>query len=434
MNQIVIQAREVSKQYRIGQRPLYGVLGEVISEKVTAAWRVLASGSSGPAEPDAGQIWALADVSFDIRQGEVVGLIGRNGAGKSTLLKILSRVTSPTHGEVRVRGKIGSLLEVGTGFHPELTGRENVFLNGAVLGMKRAEIASKFDEIVGFAEVERFLDTPVKRYSSGMYLRLAFAVAAHLNPDILLVDEVLAVGDAAFQKKCLGKMDDVASEGRTVIFVSHNISAIQRLCSRAILLEGGRIIADGPTLETVGRYLAESMVEATPQKLVDVSSVSRKGTGSVQVTGASYTGDDASLAFHPYPGGPLHFALDLNSDRARSLGSLAVILYDSTGNKLVNADTIAQGLTLQLAAGENRICLEIEQLYLNPGTYTVGWWLADPLGKPHDFVEAGFEMEVVERAGSGLGVRPAADGLVPCEFKVSGLPVADGTTAGERFS
>ena len=202
------------------------------------------------------EFWALRDVSFDIRPGEVTGIIGRNGAGKSTLLKILSRITEPTTGEVRLGGRVASLLEVGTGFHPELTGRENVFLNGTILGMSRSEIRRKFDEIVAFAEVEKFLDTPVKRYSSGMYMRLAFAVAAHLEPEILIVDEVLAVGDAEFQKKCLGKMGDVARGGRTVLFVSHNMSAVQALCSKAILLQGGQVERMGATGPIVAEYLA----------------------------------------------------------------------------------------------------------------------------------------------------------------------------------
>ncbi|MBV8478952.1 MAG: ATP-binding cassette domain-containing protein, partial [Actinobacteria bacterium] len=203
----------------------------------------------------ADRIWALSEVSFDVRQGEVLGLVGRNGAGKSTLLKVLSRITEPTEGQVTLRGRVGSLLEVGTGFHPELTGRENIFLNGTILGMRRAEISRRFDEIVEFSGVERFLDTPVKRYSSGMQVRLAFAVAAHLEPEILLVDEVLAVGDAEFQEKCLGKMRDVTQEGRTVVFVSHNLAAVRSLCSRALVLEQGKLIFDGGTDEAVDRYL-----------------------------------------------------------------------------------------------------------------------------------------------------------------------------------
>ena len=218
------------------------------------------------------EFWALKDVSFEVKQGEVVGIIGRNGAGKSTLLKILSRITEPTEGRVTLRGRVASLLEVGTGFHPELTGRENIFLNGAILGMTRQEIRKKFDEIVAFAEVERFLDTPVKRYSSGMYVRLAFAVAAHLEPEILIVDEVLAVGDAEFQKKCLGKMEDVSRrEGRTVLFVSHNIASVSDLTHRALLLETGRIAAIGPTAHVVSSYVSKGRVAANYLRPPDLS-------------------------------------------------------------------------------------------------------------------------------------------------------------------
>ena len=217
---------------------------ELVMDTVKAPVRWLRGGGTGRRRKEK-PFWALEDVSFSIGQGEAVGIIGRNGAGKSTLLKILSRITTPTHGEVRLGGQVASLLEVGTGFHPELTGRENIYLNGAIMGMRSADIRARFDEIVAFSEVEEFLDTPVKRYSSGMYVRLAFAVAAHLEPDVLVVDEVLAVGDASFQKKCLGKMQNVASGGRTVLFVSHNMAALSRLCSRALLLEHGRLRADG---------------------------------------------------------------------------------------------------------------------------------------------------------------------------------------------
>jgi lipopolysaccharide transport system ATP-binding protein len=226
----------------------------VIARAAAAPARWLRRSGQPVLDQGSGNFWALDDISFEIHQGEAVGIIGRNGAGKSTLLKILSRITQPTKGEAQIYGRVGSLLEVGTGFHPELTGKENIFLNGAILGMKRKEIERKFDEIVDFAEIEKFLDTPVKRYSSGMYVRLAFAVAAHLEPEILLVDEVLAVGDAQFQKKCLGKMEDVAQAGRTVLFVSHNMQAISTLTKRTILLETGKVIVDGQTYDTISRY------------------------------------------------------------------------------------------------------------------------------------------------------------------------------------
>jgi len=249
VTEAIVRAQDVSKQYRIGaRRQAYSTLRETIARAVRTPFK-----SNGLSDID--RVWALKEINFEVAPGEILGIIGRNGAGKSTLLKILSRITEPTKGRAELFGRIGSLLEVGTGFHPELTGRENIYLNGAVLGMRRTEIAKKFDEIVAFAEIDKFLDTPVKHYSSGMYMRLAFAVAAHLEPEILLIDEVLAVGDVEFQAKCLGKMGAVASEGRTVLFVSHNIVAVQNLCKRVIWLNEGKIHDEGLTHEVVNNYL-----------------------------------------------------------------------------------------------------------------------------------------------------------------------------------
>jgi len=264
---IAIKVEALGKRYRIGTAPTkfkYGMLRDVIVDTATAPirWARALTNKQPRLDDQPNYIWALKDISFDLEEGKVLGIVGRNGAGKSTLLKVLSRVTEPTRGTVAVRGRVGSLLEVGTGFHPELTGRENIYMNGAILGMKRAEIDSKFDEIVAFSEVEQFIDTPVKRYSSGMYLRLAFAVAAHLEPEILVVDEVLAVGDAEFQKKCLGKMGDVAQQGRTVLFVSHNMSAILRLTEEAIVLDKGHLLMRGPTQQAVDYYLSSGQAQA----------------------------------------------------------------------------------------------------------------------------------------------------------------------------
>jgi lipopolysaccharide transport system ATP-binding protein len=264
-----ISVKNLSKQYKIGAAQgkfRYGMLRDVFIDTLTAPVRfaksLLGGSGNGSSAKNANFIWALKEVSFDLEEGRVLGIVGRNGAGKSTLLKVLSRVTEPTQGTVSVRGRVGSLLEVGTGFHPELTGRENIYMNGAILGMKHAEIDKKFDEMVEFSEVSQFIDTPVKRYSSGMYLRLAFAVAAHLEPEILVVDEVLAVGDAEFQRKCLGKMNDVAQQGRTVLFVSHNMSAILRLTQEAIVLKKGQLIKRAPTPEAVDFYLASGQAES----------------------------------------------------------------------------------------------------------------------------------------------------------------------------
>jgi len=262
MSNTIIQVENLGKKYLIKhqQQGSYTALRDVITEKVKSLgkriispWNHKQSSTNSTTE----EFWALKDISFKVKQGEVIGIIGPNGAGKSTLLKIISRITEPTKGRIRINGRVASLLEVGTGFHPELTGRENIFLNGAILGMGKAEIKRKFDEIVTFAEVEKFLDTPVKRYSSGMYVRLAFAVAAHLEPEILLVDEVLAVGDAQFQKKCIGKMEKVGKEGRTVLFVSHNMNAVQKLCGKSALLEQGQLVMQGDTSEVIRNYLCD---------------------------------------------------------------------------------------------------------------------------------------------------------------------------------
>jgi lipopolysaccharide transport system ATP-binding protein len=275
MSDIAISVKGISKRYYIsGKREANTTLREMLTDSFASPFRrvgrLLRGQARGAADSDEA-FWALRDVSFEVRRGEIVGLIGRNGAGKSTLLKILSRITEPTEGYADLHGRVGSLLEVGTGFHAELTGRENIYLNGSILGMKTAEIARKFDEIVAFAEVERFIDTPVKRYSSGMYLRLAFAVAAFLDPEILLIDEVLAVGDARFQKKCINKMQDVGQHGRTVLFVSHNMPAITRLCERVILLDEGKMLQDGPSYQVIRTYLDSGLGTSAAREWSDLS-------------------------------------------------------------------------------------------------------------------------------------------------------------------
>ena len=271
MPDIVIQAENIGKRYRIGGGARYKALRDTLTDTMTTVVHKLHELSRKPFQDSCQSVkfvdkpsdfWALKDVNFEVKRGEVVGIIGRNGAGKSTLLKILSRITEPTEGRIELRGRVGSLLEVGTGFHPELTGRENIYLNGAILGMKRAEIRHRFDEIVEFSEISKFLDTPVKHYSSGMYMRLAFSVAAHLEPEILLVDEVLAVGDAEFQRKCLGKMGEVAKGGRTVLFVSHDMSAIQKLCTRVIMLDQGRVRFSGSPNDAVAQYIKQGATSA----------------------------------------------------------------------------------------------------------------------------------------------------------------------------
>jgi lipopolysaccharide transport system ATP-binding protein len=276
MSDVAIRCEGLAKQYRIGERESYKALRDVITDAFASPLRRLRSAlghsSNGSASSEKPNIWALNDVSFEIKRGEVVGIIGRNGAGKSTLLKILSRITEPTDGHADIWGRVGSLLEVGTGFHPELTGRDNIFLNGAILGMRRAEIARKFDEIVAFAEVERFIDTPVKRYSSGMYVRLAFAVAAQMETEILLVDEVLAVGDAQFQKKCFEKFRQISTGGRAILFVSHNMAALRTVCQNAIVLDHGRVIDRGEVNSAVDRYLSRLNCESVEVQTVETNS------------------------------------------------------------------------------------------------------------------------------------------------------------------
>lgn len=348
----VIEVHGLGKRYRVGERERYLALRDLITRAVQAPF-----GRSKKSEPDF--LWALRDVSLAIRRGEVVGLIGRNGAGKSTLLKILARITRPTCGEAEVRGRVGSLLEVGTGFHPELTGRENVFLSGAILGMRKAEIASKFDEIVAFAEVERFLDTPLKHYSSGMQMRLAFAVAAHLEPEILLVDEVLAVGDLRFQKKCLGKMGDVAKVGRTIIFVSHQMNQIRRLCERVFWMDGGQIRQMGSIGSVVGAYEAE-MSSAQP--------VGRNGNSAEKARFVNWA-IDAELSENTNilaSTGRVRLRFNLSLNSRVKIGHHGIGLYNSDRQLLWGTAVD----NLELMPGTHTFVYELPSLPLRPGPYT----------------------------------------------------------------
>jgi homopolymeric O-antigen transport system ATP-binding protein len=418
VSDVAIQVDGVGKRYRLGRRESYATLRDVLADVVASPFQWVAGRQGGGVDRAQDEtLWALREVTFSVARGEVLGLIGRNGAGKSTLLKVLSRITEPTTGMVKLHGRVGSLLEVGTGFHPELTGRENVFLNGAILGMRRAEIARKFDEIVAFAETERFIDTAVKHYSSGMYMRLAFAVAAHLEAEILVVDEVLAVGDAAFQRKCMGKMGDVAHAGRTVLFVSHNLEAIQRLCTRALLLDRGRVEADGPAPALVARYLSGISSRARPNEWIDLSDITRLGSGPPRFVAVQYASDRAAIGFQPCTGAPLEFGVAVHSDAERDVSSLAVTLYNQLGTKLVNADSHAIDLPIRLRPGRNELRIRIEHLYLNPGLYRLGLWLADATvarSGPIDFIEGAFEIEVVALESDRIGL--TAEAAVACEF------------------
>jgi lipopolysaccharide transport system ATP-binding protein len=416
MSAAIIRVEDLGKRYRLGQRTAYRTLGESIAGAATR----LRGGAFERRRPE--HLWALADVSFEVAEGEVVGIVGANGAGKSTLLKILSRITRPTAGEARLRGRVASLLEVGTGFHLELSGRDNIYLNGGVLGMTRTEVAARFDEIVEFAGVERFLDTPVKRYSSGMLVRLGFAVAAHLEPEILIVDEVLAVGDAEFQRKCLGKIDDVARDGRTVLFVSHNMNAVQRLCRRSLAFKLGRLVRDGETREVVDWYLSDAAPLGAAGGWIEAGQFPRQGgSQQVRVAAVACAAPDATDE-QIRSEGPLTVKLLLDSDAERTVGSVAVMISDQLGTKLVNADSIKLGKGIQVARGQTEVTIEIRALHLTPGTYALGWWVADPLGAVHDFVERAMHIEVVDVVDVGLGIRPQSDGAVTADFDVSAGP------------
>ena len=371
MSQIAIRCEGLSKQYRTGQRESYKALRDVVAASVALPFRRARSffKNGNGASPDSRKrcdlFWALEDISFEVKRGEVIGVIGRNGAGKSTLLKILSRITKPTLGAAEIHGRVGSLLEVGTGFHPELTGRENTFLNGAILGMRKAEIERNFDEIVAFAEIEKFIDTPVKRYSSGMYVRLAFAVAAFMDTEVLLIDEVLAVGDAAFQKKCLGRVDEVARRGRTVMFVSHDMTAIQMLCQKSLYLAGGKVAGFGESSQQIANYLSlkeksKSISNSGPRRLAGTLDVHR-------------------FEFSPNPvrcGEDLEFAFDLSAVERIRLDEIAVLIYSSTGRRVAILDLRSpdrvyriNGSSLETVSGR------IKGLPLVEGDYQIGLYL-----------------------------------------------------------
>ena len=413
MSDYMIKVENLSKSYQIKHQNAerYTALRDVITNNVKHMGQRLLGRSNGNGHgPSRETFWALDDVSFEVKQGERVGIIGRNGAGKSTLLKILSRITEPTKGRVRLRGRVASLLEVGTGFHPELTGRENIYLNGAILGMTRDEIKRKFDEIVAFAEVEKFLDTPVKRYSSGMYVRLAFAVAAHLEPEILVVDEVLAVGDAAFQKKCLGKMEDVAGEGRTVLFVSHQMAAIQNLSSRTIWLNKGTVIKDSDTKSTLNEYMAQ-LTNTSQIPLLD--RVDRKGTGKIRFTSFQFqNGNDKPVSTF-YSGQDVKIVLTYNNNSARDINYLHVALGidNSTGQRVTHFSNEVTGEVFDFVSQDaSKIKICIPRLPLMPGRYgftiycTINGVVADWIQNAGAFdVEAGNYYQTGKLPPNGQG-------------------------------
>jgi lipopolysaccharide transport system ATP-binding protein len=368
-----IRVENLAKCYRVNHeegRAAYRTLREDLVRLAAKPWRWL-RGQTGRQTED---FWALREVSFDVQPGEVIGIIGRNGAGKSTLLKILSRITRPTRGKVRLRGRVGSLLEVGTGFHPELTGRENIVLNGVILGMGRKEIARKFDQIVAFAEIERFLDTPVKRYSSGMYVRLAFAVAAHLEPEILIVDEVLAVGDSQFQEKCLGAMQDTASSGRTVLFVSHNMASIQQLCHRAVLFKAGQLAADGLPREIVRSYFSNSH-KASRVFLKDWQD--RQSNGQARIIQFEIANAEGELITSIPVGGSVRFSIAADFTEPVVDPCFGVLIHTATGEPILDVRSIHDGLRLGRVQGSVTVQVSLDKLGLYPGDYLLSPWITD---------------------------------------------------------
>ncbi len=404
MSDIAIQVNNISKQYRIGgKQEAYRTLRDMLSDTLTAPMRRTMKLLRGDALSAAGAsetFWALKDVSFDVKQGDVIGIIGRNGAGKSTLLKILSRITEPTSGYADINGHVGSLLEVGTGFHQELTGRENIFLNGAILGMPRTMIDRKMDEIIAFAEIERFIDTPVKHYSSGMYMRLAFAVAAHLEPEILIVDEVLAVGDAAFQKKCIGKMSDVAREGRTVLFVSHNMVAIQSLCNVGVMLNKGQVDMVGPIGAVIYRY------QGLLQRVTSL-----EGIRGVQVLTVRISSKPEGRPFTPE--GSLTAEMEFFTDRRLPNSYLNLHIDDAEGLSVIHTRTDMFGERPTFEPGLHHVRVNIPRLSIRAGIYSLWFRL---------FNNSGEEMEIADSERIMLEVDgPQVGGMVsvPCEWSWS---------------
>ncbi len=374
MSSPVIHVENLGKRYRLGERARAVGLRHVLDRAISAPARLFRARNHSSSNGDPTHFWALRDVSFDVHQGDVVGIIGRNGAGKTTLLRILARVTKPTNGFADVRGRMGSLLEVGTGFHPELTGRENTFLNGAILGMSKKEITRKFDEIVAFAEIEKFIDTPVKHYSSGMQVRLAFSVAAHLEPEILLVDEVLAVGDTEFQKKCLGKMGSVAKQGRTILFISHSMAAVAALCNRGVLISAGNVEKIGPISEVIDRYLSHA--SDSPED-IDLSNHSqRQGTGEVRFSQIALLDSSGNQSRHFEYGDDLRFEIVLDARIPSPPMYCVVGIHTALGVPvlhLLNQDD-RTGAPL-VVKSRTRVRCVLEGCDLYPGTYSLHLWL-----------------------------------------------------------
>jgi lipopolysaccharide transport system ATP-binding protein len=407
MSALTIRATGLSKLYRLGKPERYKSLRESLSRAAVAPFRRIFDRSFGSREKE--PFWALKDVSFEVNHGEVLGIIGRNGAGKSTLLKILSRITRATEGRALIHGRVRSLLEVGTGFHPELTGRENIFLNGAILGMRKAEIASKFDEIVAFAEVDQFLDTPVKHFSSGMYVRLAFAIAAHLEPEILIVDEVLAVGDVAFQRKCLGKMNEVRRQGRTVLFVSHNMAAIENFCSRGLVLHQGKLVFDGGLKDAVHYYLNTGAIMGTANGHVfDLCEAPsrRSNIGKLLKRVELHTDGNLPILEEVRIGSRVKISVHFDLPKPVNNFDVALGFDDLKGQRIFTAHSrFEPNRPAGQWSGPQVFVCDIPSFTLMPGTYTMRLWL-DINGAEADLINWAAHINVVECDYYGTGKAP----------------------------
>jgi len=407
MNDTIIKVDNLSKRYRIGVQDVIhdSLIASIFSwvKSPISNFRRVQKLSKFNGEDGQDIIWALKDISFNVKKGEIIGIIGRNGAGKSTLLKILSRIVEPTDGQASVYGRVASLLEIGTGFHRELSGRENIYLNGTILGMTKNEIKENFDEIVEFSEIGKFLDTPVKRYSSGMYVRLAFAVAAHLNPEILIVDEVLAVGDAAFQKKCLGKMSETAKSGRTVLFVSHNMHTIQDLCDRTILLEDGKVALDGDTSEVIKHYLQPEMMKTGESDLTD-DFRSRKSPGKLRAKAIRILDKNNEICSTYEINDPINIELDITNVNDNGF-AVSFLIFNQQGALVYHIRSQDGNIITKNLGSAATIRMTIPRLNIIQGRYSVDVWLGNHLDLLEDHVESTISFEVVNRGHSKVPLR-----------------------------
>jgi lipopolysaccharide transport system ATP-binding protein len=406
MSSLAIHIDNLSKSYLIRHdRPkgVYRTLRESLVDATLLPFRRMRGNTNSEYE----EFWALNNLYLEIKQGESVGIIGRNGAGKSTLLKILSRITAPTTGRITLRGRVGSLLEVGTGFHPELTGRENIFLNGSILGMSHAEIQNDFDSIVDFSGVEKFLDTPVKRYSSGMYVRLAFGVAAHLKPEILLIDEVLAVGDMEFQQKCLGKMSQIAGEGRTILFVSHNMAAIQNFCKQCIVINAGSIVFNGPMNNGIDFYLKS--INCNNSQSID-SRVDRKGAGNVRFTSLEILDMNDNITQTVAMGTAMQIRLKYKCSMQITRPAVGIIFYTNLGQRLFRLHTRDQGVILHNLQTAGTLNCKIPSVPLLPGRYHIKVGISDAMNILQDELDSAMSLEVVAADVFGTGHIPNGQG------------------------